>query len=134
MGMAMLSKSLFQFSVDGWGCVPSLLFNLRPNLVEVLRIMVTSFKRSHASTVALSAPNPEAGHNQPMPLTETSGHSWASPGQSLVGSLLIFPWVLAHTRFFCFQGKPFTVIQVYAPTSNVEEAEVEQFCEDLQTF
>ena len=34
----------------------------------------------------------------------------------------------------CFQGKPFsiTVIQVYAPTSNAEEAEVEQFCEDLQ--
>ena len=33
----------------------------------------------------------------------------------------------------CFQGKPFniTVIQVYAPTSNAEEAEVEQFCEDL---
>ena len=33
-----------------------------------------------------------------------------------------------------FQGKLFniTVIQVYAPTSNAEEAEVEQFCEDLQ--
>ena len=32
------------------------------------------------------------------------------------------------------QGKPFniTVIQVYAPTSNAEEAEVEQFYEDLQ--
>ena len=33
-----------------------------------------------------------------------------------------------------FQSKPFniTVIQVYAPTSNAEEAEVEWFCEDLQ--
>ena len=33
-----------------------------------------------------------------------------------------------------FQGKPFniTVIQVYAPTSNAEETEVERFCEDLQ--
>ena len=33
-----------------------------------------------------------------------------------------------------FQGKPFniTVIQVYAPISNSEEAEVEQFYEDLQ--
>ena len=33
-----------------------------------------------------------------------------------------------------FQGMPFniTVIQVYAPTSNAEEAEVEQFYEDLQ--
>ena len=27
----MLSKSLIQFSVEGWGCVPSLLFDLRPN-------------------------------------------------------------------------------------------------------
>ena len=35
-----------------------------------------------------------------------------------------------------FQGKPFkiTVIQVNAPTSNAEEAEVEWFCEDLQDF
>ena len=33
-----------------------------------------------------------------------------------------------------FQGKPFniTVIQVNAPTSNIEEAEVERFYEDLQ--
>ena len=37
-------------------------------------------------------------------------------------------------RSVCFQGKPFniTVIQVYAPTSNAEEAEVEQLYEDLQ--
>ena len=36
----------------------------------------------------------------------------------------------------CFQGKPFniTVIQVYAPTTNAEEAEVERFFEDLQDF
>ena len=36
--------------------------------------------------------------------------------------------------FVCFQGKPFntTVIQVCAPTSNAEEAEVEWFYEDLQ--
>ena len=31
MGRAMLRKSLIQFSVDGWGCVPSLLFDLKPN-------------------------------------------------------------------------------------------------------
>ena len=35
-----------------------------------------------------------------------------------------------------FQGKSYsiTIIQVYAPTSNAEEAEVEQFYEDLQDF
>ena len=34
----------------------------------------------------------------------------------------------------CLQGKPFNiiVIQLYAPTSNAEEAEVERFYEDLQ--
>ena len=33
-----------------------------------------------------------------------------------------------------FQGKPFniTIIQVYVPTTNAEEAETEQFCDDLQ--
>ena len=34
----------------------------------------------------------------------------------------------------CVQGKPFsiTVIQVYAPVTDAEEAEVDQFCEDLE--
>ena len=37
-------------------------------------------------------------------------------------------------QFLCFQGKPFsiTVIQVYSPTTNTKEAEVEWFYEDLQ--
>ena len=41
-------------------------------------------------------------------------------------------WSLFETGSL-IQGKPFniTVIQVYAPTSNAEEAEVEQFYEDL---
>ena len=43
---------------------------------------------------------------------------------------------LKNTRMIsvCFQCKPFniTVIQVYVPTSNAEEAEVERFYEDLQ--
>ena len=36
-------------------------------MVEVMKIMATSFTRSHAHIAALSAPNPEAGHRQPMP-------------------------------------------------------------------
>ena len=41
-----------------------------------------------------------------------------------------------QTISVCFQGKPFsiTVIQVYAPTSNAEEPEVEWFYEDYKTF
>ena len=87
MGRAMLSKSLIQFSVDGQGCVPSLLFTWGQTMVEVMKIMATSFKRSHACSAALSASDPEAGHHQPTPPLETPGHSWACLGQFLVGSL-----------------------------------------------
>ena len=43
-------------------------------------------------------------------------------------------WGKIKVKWGRFQGKPFnvTVIQVYAPTSNSEEAEVEWFYEDLQ--
>ena len=36
----------------------------------------------------------------------------------------------------CFQGKPLniTVVQVYAPTTDAEEAEVDRFFENLQDF
>ena len=44
IGRALLSKSLIPFSVDGWGCVLSLLFDLRPKMVAVMKIMVTYFK------------------------------------------------------------------------------------------
>ena len=69
-------------------------------MVEVMKIMATSFKRSHACIATLSAPNPAAGHHGPTPPLETPGHSQASLGQSLVGSLLLSPgsWC---TRF-CF--------------------------------
>ena len=60
--------------------------------VEIMRMMATSFKRSPADTALLSAPpSPAAGHRRPTPLPETPGHSQASLGQSLVGSLLLSP-------------------------------------------
>ena len=85
----MVSKSLIQFSADGQGCVPSLLFD--QTMLEVMKIMVTSFKRSHACTTALSAPNPAAGHCQPKLQPKSPGHSRSRLGQSLVGSLLLSP-------------------------------------------
>ena len=60
-------------------------------MVEVMKIMATSFKRSHAPTAALSAPKPAAGYRRPTPLPETPGHSRTSLGQSLMGSLLLSP-------------------------------------------
>ena len=67
-------------------------------MVEVMKIMLTSFKRSNASTATLSAPNPAAGHHRPTPPPETPGHSQASLGQSLEGSLLL------SLRSLCTQG------------------------------
>ena len=62
-------------------------------MVEVMKITVTSFKRSHACIATLSAPNPAAGHHQPMCLLETPGHSQASMSQTLWGhcSFLLGP-------------------------------------------
>ena len=70
-------------------------------MVEVTKIMVTSFKRSHACTAALCAPNPAAGYHWPMPPPETPGHSWASLGQSLVESLLLSPRSWGAQGFVC---------------------------------
>ena len=86
---AVLSKSLIQFSVDGRGCVPSLLFDPRPNCGGGNEDNGDLFKRSRAYTAILSAPDPVADHRQPMPSPETPGHSQASLSQSLVGSLLL---------------------------------------------
>ena len=78
MGGVMLSKSLIQLSVDGQDCVPSLLFDLRPNYGGGNEDNGDFFKRSHALTAALNAPNPEAGHCQPRPPPGTHGQVWVS--------------------------------------------------------
>ena len=91
MGRVMFSKSLIQFSVDGWGCVPSLLLDLRPNYGGGNEDNGNLLQKPLAHTAALSAPDPAAGHRQPMTPLETPGHSRASLAQSLVGSLLLAP-------------------------------------------
>ena len=58
-------------------------------MVDVMRIIVTSFKRPHVHTTVFRAPDPTAGYHRPPP--ETPRHSWASLDQSLVGSLVLFP-------------------------------------------
>ena len=61
-------------------------------MVEVMKIMTTSFKMFHACTSTLSAPKPAAGHYLPTPPLETPGHFWENLGQSLVGSLFLSSW------------------------------------------
>ena len=97
MGGAMLSKSLIQFSVDGRGCVLSLLFTWGQTVVEVMKIIATSCKRSHADTATFSTLKPAAGHSWPTPPLETPGHSRESLGQFLL-------WSFLSPGFWCTQG------------------------------
>ena len=99
MGGAMLRQSLIQFSVDG--CVPSLLFDLRPNYGGGNEDNGNLPQRSHAGTSTLSAPNPAAGHCWPTPLVETPRHLQAGLGQPLVGSLLLSPGSWCAQGFVC---------------------------------
>ena len=68
-------------------------------MVQVMKIMVTSFKKSHACTATLSAPSPAGGHCQPTPPLETSGHSGKSASVSS-GVIGLFSWVLVCKTFF----------------------------------
>ena len=90
MGEAVLSKSLIQLSVGGWGCVPSLLFDLRPNYGgdEDIGDLSQKVPCTHCYTQCPQpCSRPLLTHASP----ETPGHSQASLGQSLVGSLLLSP-------------------------------------------
>ena len=78
-------------------------------MVEVMKIMATSFKRSYAHNVALSTPNPASGHCRPTSPPEIPGHSQESLGQSLVGSLLLSP------RFWCTQVSICPVQEAVSP-------------------
>ena len=77
----MLSKSSIHFIVDGWSCVLSLLFTWVQTMVEVMKIMMTSVKRSHACTSALSTPTLQQATIDPRlcwrPL-DTHGELWVS--------------------------------------------------------
>ena len=94
VGKAMLSKSLNQFTADGWAHVTG-------------RVTATSSKRIYASTpclpglLQLSAPDPTAGHCWPMPPPKTPSHSQASLAQSLVGTLLLSPGSWCTQGFVC---------------------------------
>ena len=68
-------------------------------MVEVMKIMATSFKRLHASTATLSVPNPAAGHRRPTPQPETLEYSQTS--LDLVRSLLLCPGTLYAQSSVC---------------------------------
>ena len=97
MGGAMLSKSLIQFSVDGWSCVPSLLFDLRPNYGGGNEDNVDLLQKVHAIPHPVP-PTPQQATTNPL---ETPEHSQGSLGQSLVGALVPPPVSWCAQAFVC---------------------------------
>ena len=89
-----------------WAMFPPWFLIWGQSMVEVIKIMATSFKRSCAHTAVLSAPNLAPGHHWPTPLREAPGHSWASLAQSLVGSLLLSPRSWCTQDFVCALQEP----------------------------
>ena len=97
----MLSKSLIQFSVDGQGCVSSLLFDLRPNYGVVTEDNGDLFQKVPCMHCYTQCPRP---CSRP-PLTHASARdSWTLTGKSgsvSYGVTAPFSWVLVCTGLLC---------------------------------
>ena len=99
MDGAMLSKSLILFSVDGRSCVPSLLFDLRPNYGggnEDDGDLLQKVQGMHCYTLY---PWP---CSRPLPTHASAGDFWTRTGKSgsvYCGATAPFSWVLVRTRF-----------------------------------
>ena len=84
----------------GGAIFPSCFLTWDQTMVEVMKIMATSFKRSHAHTATLSAPDSAEGHNWSTPPADTLGHSQASQDQSLWGHISFLLGPGAHKALF----------------------------------
>ena len=99
MGWAMLSKSLIQFSVGGGSCVPSLLFDLRPNCGGGDEGNGTSFQRSQDALLHSAPHLPQAAADPHLHwrLLDTQGKS----GCVACVVNAPFSWIMVHTGFCC---------------------------------
>ena len=107
MGRAMLSKSLIQFSVDGSGCVPSFLFDLRPNYGRGNEDNGDLLQKVPCMHCCTQCPQT---CSRPL-LTHTFARdSWTLMGKSgsvSCGVTAPFSWVLVSTRFCLFTSSFF---------------------------
>ena len=95
MGRAMLSKSLIQFSNDEQGCVPSLLFDLRPNYGGGNEDDGNLLQKVPCTHCCTQWPQP---CSRPLPTQASTRDSWTLLGKS--GSSLL--WV--HCSFLLGPG------------------------------
>ena len=99
MGGAMLSKSLIQFSVDGQGCAPFLLSDLRPNYGggnEDNGDLLHKVPCTHCCT---QCPQPCSRPPLTHASTRDSGTLTGKSGSVSCGVTAPFSWVMVHTRF-----------------------------------
>ena len=110
MGGGMFSKSLIQFSVDGWGCVPSLLLDLWSNYGGGNEDNGDLLQNVPCMHCCIQCPRP---CSRSLPTRASAADSWTLMGISgLVscGVTALISWVLVHTRFclcpprVCFLG------------------------------
>ena len=132
----------------GRAVIPPCCLTRGQTMVEVMKIMVTFFKRSHAHcyTQCLQLCK---GHHQPMPPPETPGHSWASLVSLLWGncSFLLGPGV--HRVLFVPSNSLFESAALNMPEnlensaaatrlekvnfhSNPKERQCQRMCKQLQ--
>ena len=83
MGRVMFNKSLIQFSIDGWGCVPSLFIYLVPNYGGGNEDNDSLVKRSHTCTATLiecpqPCSRPPLTHVLHWRLLDSYGQVWVS--------------------------------------------------------
>ena len=94
----MLSKSLIQFSVDGWGCVPSLFFDLRPNHGGNNEDNGNLLQKGLCTHCHTQCPRP---CSRPLTTHTSARDSWTLTGKSgsvSCGVTAPFSWVLVPTR------------------------------------
>ena len=99
-GWAILSKSLIQFSVDGQGYVPSLLFDVSPNYGRSNEDNGHLLQKVLCTHCCIQRPRP---CSKSWSTHASTGDSWTPTGKSgavSCGVTAPFFWVLVHTRFF----------------------------------
>ena len=105
MGRSVLKKSLIQFSFDGLGCVPSLLFDLRSNYDGGNEDNGNLFQKVLCTHCRTQCPRPCIRPQPTHAFTGNAGIHTGKSGSVSYGVTAPFSWALVHTRFCLYPPK-----------------------------
>ena len=114
MGRAMLSKSLIQISVDGQGCVPSLLFDLRSNYGGGNEDNGDLFQKVQCTPQSCS---------RPLWTHASAGDSWTLTGKSGLVSCGITASFFLQTKVCIVKAMVFPVVMYGCESWTIKKAE-----------